>query len=122
MLVTSNFSFSQSVFKRLVLQIRKNQGMFGKGLSSIFSFFNNVFYPSSSNFNFQVKSILDSANASNWTSLNPFPNKPLLLSVCNRRLLKTMQEKEKFLITSYFSFSHIVFYPFEEFSAIFVMF
>ena len=33
LLVTSNFSFSHSVFKRLVLQIRKNQGLFGKGLT-----------------------------------------------------------------------------------------
>ena len=32
MLVTSNFSFSHSVFKRLVMQKRKNQGLFGKGL------------------------------------------------------------------------------------------
>ena len=32
LLVTSNFSFSLSVFKRLVLQTRKNQGLFGKGL------------------------------------------------------------------------------------------
>ena len=29
---TSNFSFSHSVFKRLVLQPHKNQGLFGKGL------------------------------------------------------------------------------------------
>ena len=34
LLVTSNFSFSRSVFKRLVLQTRKNQGLFGKGLSA----------------------------------------------------------------------------------------
>ena len=32
LLVSSNFSFSHSVFKRLVLQTRKNQGLFGKGL------------------------------------------------------------------------------------------
>ena len=32
MLFTSNFSFSHSVFKRLVLQTRINQGLFGKGL------------------------------------------------------------------------------------------
>ena len=32
LLVTSNFSFSHSVFKRFVLQTRKNQGLFGKGL------------------------------------------------------------------------------------------
>ena len=30
--VTSNFSFSHSVFKRLFLQTCKNQGLFGKGL------------------------------------------------------------------------------------------
>ena len=34
LLVTSNFSFSLSVFKRLILQTRKNQGLFGKGLNS----------------------------------------------------------------------------------------
>ena len=28
----SNFSFFYSVFKRLLLQTRKNQGLFGKGL------------------------------------------------------------------------------------------
>ena len=31
LLITSNFSFSHSVFKRLVLQTRENQGLFGKG-------------------------------------------------------------------------------------------
>ena len=30
--VTSNFSFSHNVFKRCVLQTRKNQGLFGKEL------------------------------------------------------------------------------------------
>ena len=34
LLVTSDFSFSHSVFNRLELQTRKNQGLFGKGLSS----------------------------------------------------------------------------------------
>ena len=29
----SNFSFSHSVFKRLELQTRKNQELFGKGLN-----------------------------------------------------------------------------------------
>ena len=32
-LMMSNFSFSCSVFKRLVLQTRKNQGLFGKELT-----------------------------------------------------------------------------------------
>ena len=36
LLVTSNFSFSHSVFKRLVLQTCKNQGLFRKGLTMLF--------------------------------------------------------------------------------------
>ena len=32
--VTSNFSFFYSVFKRLVQETRKNQGLFGKGLKA----------------------------------------------------------------------------------------
>ena len=35
LLVTSNFSFSHSVFKRLTLQTHKNQGLFGKGLNIV---------------------------------------------------------------------------------------
>ena len=35
LLVTSNFFFSHSVFKRLLLQTRKNQGLFGKGLNEL---------------------------------------------------------------------------------------
>ena len=34
LLVTSNFSFCHSIFKRPVLQTRKNKGLFGKGLKS----------------------------------------------------------------------------------------
>ena len=33
-LITSSFSFSYSVFKRLVLQTRKNKGLFEKGLNT----------------------------------------------------------------------------------------
>ena len=32
LLLTSNFSFSNSIFKRLALQTHKNQNLFGKGL------------------------------------------------------------------------------------------
>ena len=35
MFVMSNFSFSHSVFKRIVLQTRENQGLFGNGLNFI---------------------------------------------------------------------------------------
>ena len=37
-------------------------------------------------------------------------------------LLKTLWEKEKLIVTSNFSFSHIVFYLFGELSAIFTKF
>ena len=46
--------------------------------------------------------------------LNPFPNKPWFLRVCSISLLKTPWEKEKLLVTSNFSFSHSVFYPFKK--------
>ena len=42
---------------------------------------------------------------------NPFPNKLWFLRVCSTSLLKTLREKEQLLVTSNFSFSHIVFYP-----------
>ena len=55
-------------------------------------------------------------------TLNPFPNKPWFLPVCSTSLLKTLREKEKLLVSSNFSFSHSVFYPFRELSAIFIKF
>ena len=51
---------------------------------------------------------------------NPFPNKPWLSLVCSNSLLKTLQKKEKLHVMSNFSFSHSVFYPFGELSAIFI--
>ena len=53
-------------------------------------------------------------------TFNPFPNKSWLLRVCSTSLLKTLREKKKLLVTSNFFFSHIVFYPFVEISAIFI--
>ena len=35
LLVTSNFPFSRSVFKKRVLQTGKNQGIIGKGLNNV---------------------------------------------------------------------------------------
>ena len=51
---------------------------------------------------------------------NPFQNQPWFLCVCSLSLLKTLQEKEKLLVTSNFSFSRSVFYPFGELSVIFI--
>ena len=55
-----------------------------------------------------------------YWAVNPFPNKPWFLRTCNLSLLKTRREKEKLLVTSNFSFSHSVFYPFGKLSAILI--
>ena len=52
------------------------------------------------------------AKASKLHYVNSFPYKPWFLFVCSTNLLKTLWEKEKLLVTSNFSFSHSVFYPF----------
>ena len=57
-----------------------------------------------------------------WLLFNPFPNKPWFLRVCNTRLLKTLREKKKLLVTSNFSVSHSVFSPSGKLSAIFIKF
>ena len=57
-----------------------------------------------------------------WEWVNPSPNKPWFLCLCSTSLLKTLKVKEKMLVMSYFSFSHSVFYPFGELSAIFIKF
>ena len=44
---------------------------------------------------------------------------PRFLCVCSTSFLKTLREKEKFLVTSNFSFPHSVFYLFRELPAIF---
>ena len=54
--------------------------------------------------------------------LSLFPNKPWYLRVCRTSLLKTLWEKEKLLVTSNFSFSHSVSYPFGELCVIFIKF
>ena len=53
------------------------------------------------------------------STINPFPNKPWFLCVCSTGLMKTLREKEKLLVMSNFSFSHSVFYLFEELYDIF---
>ena len=54
--------------------------------------------------------------------LNPVPNKPWFSGLRSTSLLKTLCEKEKLLVTSNFSFSHSVFKPFREHSAISIKF
>ena len=63
-----------------------------------------------------------------WNEFKPledltlFQTSPGFLRVCSISLLKTLWEKEKLLVTSNFSFSHRVLYPFGELSFIFITF
>ena len=83
------------------------------------------FLPFSSNLKLssaKTLSVWKSLKSVVWERVNPFPNKPWFLHVCIISLLKTLWEKEKLLVTSNFYFSHSVFYPFGELSAIFIKF
>ena len=86
-------------------------------VTSNFSFSNSVFYPFG-----ELSAIFIKSKIVVCKLFNPFPNKPWFLHVCNTSLLKTLREKEKLLVKSNFSFSHNVFYLFEEHSAISIKF
>ena len=107
LLVTSNFSFSRRVFKRLVLQTCKNQGLFGKGVCNGRSL---LLYLS----RFSIKSTYNNleriiyCQAVNIFLFYPFPKTNPVYST---NLLKTLWEKEKLPVSSNFSFSHSVFLP-----------
>ena len=47
-----------------------------------------------------------------WIKVNPFPHNDTFWHPWQTSLLKTLWEKEKLLVTSNFSFSHSVFFPF----------
>ena len=88
--ITSYFSFSHSVFKRLVMQTSEN------------------------NLAFQNTGLVIMLSAS-MLLIKTFPNKPLFLRVCSTSLLKTIREKEKLLVKSNFSLSHTGFTRLENF-------
>ena len=74
LLVTSNFSFSHSVFKRFVLQTRKNQGLLVKGIKKARIHFYTV---------------------------NHFPGKELISSYRLALEATTLLEKKEMLLTSF---------------------
>ena len=57
-----------------------------------------------------------------WARLNPFLNKPRFSRVCSRGIWKTLWGKEKLLVTSIFSFSNSVLYPFWEHTVLSIKF
>ena len=82
LLVTSNFFFSHSVFKSLVLQTRKNQGLFGKRL--------NVF-------------LTNDVACLHFISS---PSSGIFLPTCSRASSKTLWHNKNLLMTSNFSTCH----------------
>ena len=94
MLVTSNFSFSHTVFKRLMQQTRKNQNLFGKGLRCHLQCFEHG----------QVQNFVLCYR------VDPLSHYDTFWRVWKKNLFKTLREKEKMLVTSIFSFSHNVLY------------
>ena len=54
--------------------------------------------------------------------IDPFPHYDTFWRPWETSLLKTLWKKEKLLVRSNFSFTHIVFYPFRELSDIFIKF
>ena len=116
LLVMSNFSFSHSVFypfgklsamfiKFIIVVCKLFQ--FGRVLNSAFGkgFNKLVIY----------SHIVNSIFTIVHNAFNPFPNKPWFLRVYSKSLLKTLWEKEKWLLMSHFSFSHSVFNGLENF-------
>ena len=103
----SIFPFSNNVFNRPLFKGHLKSGLSSKSLKkrSGYNMIGN-----------QRKSLLT------IMLLNAFPNKSWFLRVCITSLLKTLWVKEKLLVTSNFSFSQSVFYPFGEHSAIFIKF
>ena len=85
----SNFSFSHSVFKRLLLQTHKNQGLFGKGLINHREVIKGKWVFFMCNF----MSIIISYMYLRFAATSPY------------------SKKEKSLFHRYFSFSDKVFYP-----------
>ena len=91
LLITSNFSFAHGVFKRLVLQTGKNQGLFGKGLK-----FNSL----------PNDKILDQSNLKDVAD-----DKINVTYVTNfvPGRVENIWKKEKMLVTGIFSFFHYAF-------------
>ena len=99
----AGFSFSHSVFKRLLSQGREKWGLCGKELKEgCLCHFYDI-----------LDIIFD-----NW--LKPFPNKPLFLRVCSKSLMKTLWEMKNLLVTDFLFFSQSVFHPFGKLSVIFI--
>ena len=156
LLVTSNFSFSHSVFKRLVSQGRQKVSLCGNGLTVTSE--HSTLHQTTIFRRVQIESICRWQNECNlkreilrgivrkhgkrrkyWLpAFSPFPQcfskgfffpGSLTLSqtspgfyVSVVQVLKTLWEMEKLLVTSNFSFSHSVFYPSGDLSAIFIKF
>ena len=97
LLIMSNFSFSHSVFKRLVLQTRKN--LMVPIIRSMLNASNQL---------------LSQYSVNHLSHINPFPNKPWFLHVGRMSLLKTLREKKKIARNKQFLLFPQCFLPFQR--------
>ena len=113
----NDFKSSNGFFPRVIKSWHHN---YGKGFSAVVKnflpFSSNLKLSSANSFSLEVRKFAV------WERVNSFPNKPWFLRVCRTSPLKTMWKKEKLLVTSNFSFSHSVFYPFGKLSVLFTKF
>ena len=128
MLVSSIFSFPHNVLKKLLSQTCQKVSLCGNGLikcktpNFVRAWFTQIL-TSKNALKFLYFDICGRLNCLNLhdVPLLTLPQiKPWFLRVCSTSHLKTLWEKEKSLITSNFSFTHSVFYPFGELSTIFI--
>ena len=110
LIIMSSFSFSHSVFKTLVLQTHKNQGLFGKGLKG---YYKTTMLVKMQKFVLKINYV--------WQVIVGNTSQPIkkILSVNNLEKIKlfgsNVWKMEKMLVSSIFSFyPHSVFYPFES--------
>ena len=104
----SNFSFSHSVFSRLVLQTRQNKGLFFT-LHQYFPSQVGLSYFSLSSPVFIWKKLNQLQDSTTFLTLYSIDTHFNASTTC-RQLLKTLWERKKLFVTSNFFFFHNIFY------------
>ena len=103
LLQRTKFSFYHNVFKRHLLHICRNVSVSEKGFRLDFNQF--VIKADDSERLYQVQHSVHCSSYRMgvwWIGFNPFPHNDDFWSLCRRRLLKTLCQKEKVLKTSNF--------------------
>ena len=115
LLVTSNFSFSCSVFKRLVLQTRKNQGLLGKGYADLLycrSLLHKLFRSLHNEITFDAFTFEVIADC--MLNLEPFTTQSQLLTTLGKKALENILGKGENAGNQHFLLFPKWFLPFQK--------